>query len=199
LVLSISSKQIGWGYTVADTINTNYFGPRRVNDAFGHLLQRPGGRIVNVASASGPNFLQGLTASDEALKEKLYRPWTLLEGGTGELDKMARAPWPSDNGYGISKALVNAYTALHAKAEPDLVINSVTPGWIQTDLTKGMGATNPPAKGAIPVCTLLMDEAFANPTLHPTGRYYGSDMVRSPMHYYRGPGEAPYVNDDDLL
>lgn len=149
-----------------------------------------------MASASGPNFLQGL--EDEALKEKLYRPWT-LEGGIEELDRMAKSPWGSDNGYGISKALLNAYTVLHAKANPDLVINSVTPGWIQTDLTKGTGATNPPAKGAIPVCKLLMDESFADPTLHPTGRYYGSDSVRSPLHYYRGPGEAPYVNDDDLV
>jgi NAD(P)-dependent dehydrogenase (short-subunit alcohol dehydrogenase family) len=121
-------------------------------------------------------------------------------GGIDELDVMARShPWESDNGYGISKALLNAYTVLHAKSNPDLIVNSVTPGWIATDLTKGTGASKPPSQGAVPVCKLLMDDEFAEPSLHPTGRYYGSDGVRSPLHYYRGPGEAPYVNDDDLV
>jgi NAD(P)-dependent dehydrogenase (short-subunit alcohol dehydrogenase family) len=189
--------QIGWGYSVSDTINTNYFGPRRVNTEFGPLLMRPGGRIVNVGSAAGPNFLQSI--NDEALKTKLYQPWT-LGGGIQELDDLARSPWSSSNGYGISKALLNAYTVLHGReAQPGVIVNSVSPGYIETDLTKGRGATNPPSKGAVPICKLLMDEAFADPKLHPPGRYYGSDAVRSPLHYYRDPGEAPYENDEDLL
>jgi NAD(P)-dependent dehydrogenase (short-subunit alcohol dehydrogenase family) len=192
--------QIGWGYTVRDTINTNYFGPQRVNDEFGPMLVRPGGRIVNVASASGPNFLQALKDEDP-IKVKLSRPWTLVkEGGIQEIDALATSmasSGESENGYGMSKALLNAYTCLYAKANPDLVVNSVTPGWIKTDLTKGSGASNSPSQGAVPICKLLMDEAFADPQLHPTGRYYGSDAVRSPLHYYRGPGEPPYVSDDD--
>lgn len=186
---------MGWGHSVHDTINTNYFGPRRVNEHLGQYVQRPGGRIVHVSSASGPNFVSSL--SNASLKEQLTKPWTIA-GGVDELDRMARSDvlTTTNNAYGASKALLNAYTCLYAKANPEWIVNAVTPGWIQTDLTKGTGATNPPEQGAVPPCKLLLDESFA--TL-PTGRYYGSDCVRSPLHYYRGPGEAPYVdNDEDL-
>ena len=104
-------KKIGRGYTVEETINTNYFGPRRVNDAFIKLLNNPGGRIVNVASASGPNFLK--TFSDEdGLKQQLMKPW-LLPNGIDDIDKIAKSLSTSKvEGYGASKALLNAYTAV---------------------------------------------------------------------------------------
>lgn len=180
-----------------ETINTNYFGPRRVNDAFRKMLKTPGGRIVNVASASGPNYLQGFNDTNE-IKQKLMKPW-LLPGGIVDIDELARtlSKSASNDGYGSSKALLNAYTAVHAKLEPSLIINACTPGFILTDLTAGAGATNPPSKGAIPPCWLMMDNEFV--PKQPHGRYYGSDCIRSPIHYYRGPGEAPYVNDDDLV
>jgi carbonyl reductase 1 len=178
-----------------ETINTNYFGPRRVNEAFGKLLQRPGGRIVNVASASAPKFLGPLPDSSE-LKQKLMKPWT-LPGGAADIDEIARGMKSGDDGYGASKALLNAYTAVHAKLEPDLFINSCSPGFILTDLTAGTTASNPPSKGAVPPCYLMMDESTV--PSQPTGRYYGSDCVRSPFHFYRGPGEAPYDGDEDLV
>jgi len=187
-------KQIGWGYTMQETVNTNYFGPRRVNEAFGKFLQRPGGRIVNVASASGPNYVSGLPDSNP-LKSLLGKPWT-IPGGIGEVDALARSMKAGDDGYGASKALLNAYTYLHAKIEKDLIINSVTPGFIATDLTAGTSATNPTSKGAVPPCFLMMDEDVAQ---KPTGRYYGSDSVRSPISFYRGPGEPPYESDEDLV
>lgn len=69
-------------------------------------------------------------------------------------------------------------------------------GWIKTDMTAGQGATNPPSKGAIPPVWCLMDSATLEAV--PTGRYYGSDCVRSPLHVYRGPGDAPYEGPDGL-
>lgn len=48
------------------------------------------------------------------------------------------------NAYGFSKACVNLYTLQMAKANPDVVITSCTPGFIDTDLTAGMGATGTP-------------------------------------------------------
>jgi carbonyl reductase 1 len=202
-------RQIGWGHSLHDTINTNYFGPRRVNEAFGKFLQRPGGRIVNVASASGPNYVSSLPASSSSVKERLARPWT-IPGGIAELDELARALSKSggdddhggqdSNGYGASKALLNAYTYLLAKIETsDLIVNSVTPGFIRTDLTAGLAstATNPPSLGAVPPVYLMMDETAV--PHQPTGRYYGSDCKRSPIAFYRGPGEPEYDNDDDLV
>lgn len=178
---------------MTDNVNTNYFGPRRVNEAFGPFLQRPGGRIVNVASASGPNYVSSLpeTSSHKSL---LGQPWT-IPGGVAELDVMARSM--SGEAYGASKALLNAYTVLHAKVEPDLIINSVTPGFIQTDMTSGTSATNLPSKGAVPPCWLMMDTETV-PNL-PRGRYYGSDCVRSPLDTYRGPGEPPFESNTDVV
>ncbi len=188
--------QIGWGYSTEETVNTNYFGVRRVNDAFGKFLKRPGGRIVHIASASGPNFVADL-AKNDPLRKILGRPWTIE--GTGAqrvavLDKLAKET-QTNNGYGVGKAFLNAYTHVFARMNPDLVINSCTPGYILTDITKGMGASNPPSKGAVPPCWLMMDESIAK---EPTGRYYGSDCVRSPLDVYRGPGDAPYINDEDV-
>ena len=175
---------------VVGSNNINYLGPRRVNDAFMGMMQRPGGRIVNIASASGPIFVSG--CSNPALVEKLSKPWTT---SIKELDDIATDPNRSNGGdaYGFSKALVNAYTWWLAKENEDLIINSVTPGYILTDMTRGAGASNPPSKGAIPPVWLLMSEEL---TQVPTGRYYGSDCKRSPLDAYRGPGDPVYEGPD---
>jgi len=177
--------------TMEQVINTNYFGPRRVNDAFGPMLQRPGGRIVNIGSASGPMYVSSISTS-HPLHEKLSKPW--LIGSVAKLDEIAKQMQGDE--YGASKALVAAYTCLYAKEDKDLIINACTPGWIKTDMTRGSGASNAPEKGAVPPCWLMMDEQIAK---EPTGRYYGSDCVRSPLDVYRGPGDAPYVSDEDLV
>lgn len=180
----VNNAGIGFGYKTEENVDVNYFGPRRVNDAFVSKLQRPGGRIVNVTSASGPMFVAG--CDDDALKAQMTDPTTI--DSVEQLDKLAKGVKTS-NGYGVSKALLNAYTVLQAKAEPDLIINACTPGFIDTDITAGMGATNPPSKGAVPPVHLLMSDEIGK---LPTGRYYGSDCVRSPLFEYRGPGDPPY-------
>jgi NAD(P)-dependent dehydrogenase (short-subunit alcohol dehydrogenase family) len=159
-----------------------------MNTEFGKLLEKPGGRIVNIASASGPYFVAGCDSPD--LRSKLTKPMTI--GSVDELDKIAKSTSGISDGYGYSKALLNAYTMLHAAEEPKLIINSCTPGYIKTDITAGMGATNPPSKGAVPPVYLLMSPDFD--TL-PTGRYYGSDCIRSPIFVYRGPGDPPYEGE----
>lgn len=188
----VNNAGIGVGFGVQEVMNVNYFGVRRVNEAFANLMERPGGRIVNVGSAAGPSFVESLEDGD--LKQKLTKPW-IIQGGIAELDEIARNINTKD-GYFSSKALLNAYTMLHAKLEKELIINSCSPGWILTDLTKGTGATNPPSKGAVSSVWALMSKDIA---VLPSGRYYGSDCIRSPLHYYRGPGEAPYESDEDLI
>jgi carbonyl reductase 1 len=78
-----------------------------------------------------------------------------------------------------------------AATHPNLRINSCSPGYVLTDLTAGMGASNTPEQSNCHVAPLflLFDEPEDN------GRYYGSDGVRSPLDRYRGPGDPPYVGD----
>jgi carbonyl reductase 1 len=212
-----------------EVIHTNYFGPRRVDEFFGPFLQpttsphdgaaensssrNSNSRIINVASAAGPNYVSSLPPSHPH-KTMLGRPWTIANG-IAELDELAREAirdQPTSEGYGISKALLMAYTWILAKQYDALVprppakgersaaviVLAVAPGFIATDLTALFGAVGKsPAEGAVPPCYLLMDDTTI-PTV-PTGRYYGSDCIRSPLDYYRGPGEPPYESDDDLV
>mmetsp|Transcript_17246 Transcript_17246/g.22413 ORF Transcript_17246/g.22413 Transcript_17246/m.22413 type:complete len:307 (-) Transcript_17246:173-1093(-) len=186
----VNNAGIGFGNTFKETVNTNYFGMRRVNKAFSKYLQRPGGRIVNIASASGPMFVNGLQSGD--LKDKLSYPKSNFDDEK-EIDTIAESFFDQldygNDAYGLSKALVNAYTAIHAEKETDFIINSCTPGFIDTDITRGMGASNPPSKGAVCPVHLLMSDKIGQ---QPTGWFYGSDAVRSPLHCYRDPGSPAY-------
>lgn len=185
--------QIGWGYSNAETLQVNYYGPKRVNAAFLPLLQRPGGRVVNVGSAAGPMYVAAVPGTP------LGEPWKMtLQQLDDYAAKVEKDGVTVDIGmYGASKALLGAYTHLYAKANPDLVVNVCSPGYIETDLTAAHGGNKkPPSAGAVPPVFLLLDEGVAN---EPGGRYYGSDCVRSPLDVYRGPGDPPYVSDADLV
>jgi carbonyl reductase 1 len=184
----VNNAGIGFGIAAEKNVEVNYFGPRRVNDAFKDILMKPKGRIVNIASASGPNFVSRCKSPE--LRDKLSFPRKF--GTIEKLDAIAKSCDGISDGYGFSKALLNAYTVLHADAEPEFIINSCTPGFIATDMTEGFGATNSPEKGAVTPIKLLMDSCFE--TL-PTGRYYGSDCVRSPLNVYRNPGDPPYEGE----
>ena len=99
--------------------------------------------------------------------------------------------------YGVSKAGLNAYTTELARRHPDLLINSCTPGFIETDLTRPMAekAGKTPEEmgmkrtenGTVAAVFLMMTDLQAE-----SGRYYGSDGVWSPLHKYRAPGDPPY-------
>jgi NAD(P)-dependent dehydrogenase (short-subunit alcohol dehydrogenase family) len=101
--------------------------------------------------------------------------------------------------YGLSKALANTYTLLLARRHTGLRVNACTPGFIETDMTRGYAKAQgkspeelgmkPPAAGAKAPLHLLFGELEGN------GRYYGSDAQRSPLDRYRSPGSAPYMGD----
>jgi len=83
------------------------------------------------------------------------------------------------------QALLIAHTMFIAQEHPGLIINSCTPGWIATDLTAGMGATDLPFKGTKAALKCLFD-------CETHGLYYGSDALRSPIDEYREPGAPEY-------
>lgn len=190
-------------------------GVRRVTEAFLPLLQNEG-RIVQVSSGAAPMFLQKCSADikvllankqdvtwedieanviqpalkiteDQSLAEE-EKARAMAEKGLGEMGGM--------HFYGLAKACVNTYTFFLSNKNPKIIMNSCSPGFIETDLTRPflersgkkpeeMGML-PVEKGTIAPVHLLMDN------LEGSGRYYGSDAKRSPMHKYRSPGDPEY-------
>jgi len=187
--------------TSQDIVDTNYFGVRKINQAFGPMLVRPGGRIVNVSSLTAPLYLSGCLFFFEVkgkraqIHHKLAKPLTIA-GGIQELDHIARndSPGlcsksslgsslaiplflPKYHAYSLSKALLNAYTVLHSKLEPDLVINSCDPGFINTDIAPNyFGYTQTPEDGAFMPIKLLTSSTMLAET---DGKFYIENKART--------------------
>ena len=209
---------VGFGKSIPDTLATNFYGTKRCCEAFLPLLDRAEGRICNVASASGPNFVRGLDEAGKTLFTSRETTWEQLEA---ELNNYSALTDFEGVAYGLSKAAVNQWTMQFAAANPNLKvrfasnnrpafafqvatdlpfdcfcdqINSCSPGYILTDLTRGMGATKRPEESNCHVAPLYL--LFGDlPQPDKRGRYYGSDGVRSPIDVYRGPGDPPYIGD----
>jgi len=183
---------IGFGKSIAETLSVNFYGTKRVSEAFLSLLDPATGRICNVASASGPMYVSGCNKQDT---EFFTSRETTPEELEAALQKMKGAFDIDGTAYGLSKAAVNLWTMQLAAANPNLRINSCSPGYILTDLTRGMGATKTPEQSNCHVAPLfLLFGDVPQPEVN-KGRYYGSDAIRSPLDCYRGPGDPPYKGD----
>ena len=175
------------------------------------------GRIVQISSAAGPSFVSKCSQKNQDTFVNKDVTWTEVEQGfilpflavqedqslDEEQKKAALASQGlGDSSYGIAKACVNAYTIELARRNPSLLINGCTPGWIQSDLTlpyaKKMGKTPeelgiaPVEKGTVACNYLMMGDLEAEIAGYQSGRFYGSDGVRSPLHKYRSPGSEVY-------
>jgi len=191
--------------TPRDVLAVNTFGMRRVCEAFVPLLHPTDGRVVNVTSASGPIFVQGCSPERRRFFVDPTVTWPRLQAVIDEYlaldgdDAYAAAGFGDGDPYGFSKACANSYTMLLAREHQHLRINACTPGFIETDMTRGYAESSgkspqelgmkPPAAGARAPMHLLFGE------LHGNGRYYGSDAQRSPLDRYRAPGSPPYTGD----
>ncbi|HJK96409.1 MAG TPA: SDR family NAD(P)-dependent oxidoreductase [Polyangiaceae bacterium LLY-WYZ-14_1] len=190
---------------MAAILDVNVAGVKRVTDAFVPLLQRKG-RIVNVTSGAAPSFVEKCTPErQKQLTDPAIR-WEDIDGLMAEALRIEAeggsfpdAGFGDGRAYGLSKALANALTLLTAREHPELQVLACTPGFIETDLTRPMaesrGATpaelgmKTPGEGAETPLKLLFG------AIEGTGRYFGSDGERSPMHRYRSPGSPPYQGD----
>mmetsp|Transcript_7211 Transcript_7211/g.12941 ORF Transcript_7211/g.12941 Transcript_7211/m.12941 type:complete len:277 (-) Transcript_7211:123-953(-) len=170
-----------------DLLNTNLYGPKRVCEQFLDLLDEKNGRIVNLGSGAGPNHVSGCSLED---KKVLCSPDTV----TWEyIEKHAKENLHGSNAYGLSKSLLACYTGLFAREHPNILTSCVTPGFIQTQMTDGYGASKTPEEGTLPIKHCLFEELAGN------GLYYGSDAVRSPYHFMRSPGEPAYDGVNPFL
>jgi len=164
-------------------IKTNYFGVKYVTEAFlASGLLSANARLVTVGSGAGPGYVNKCT--DAGIKNVLVSPTATLE----QIEECLASGLPLDSmkGYGISKACVQQYTALIARTHKDLMVSSCSPGFIDTAITKGFGASKTPDEGTKVIRHCLFNE------LEASGYYYGSDAVRSPLHFMRNPGEPAY-------
>lgn len=202
----INNAGIGFGSADMGTVlNVNTLGPRRVCDAFLPLL-REGGRVINISSASGPNFVSACSAARKQQLTDSGVTWPQIQSLMDEclaLDQqgsdLATAGFGDGSAYGLSKALLICYTMLMARSHPELQINACTPGWIETDLTRPFAT----AQGASPSALgMKSPEQGTKAAIHllfgepgGSGWYFGSDAVRSPIDRYRSPGDPPYTGD----
>lgn len=194
----VNNAGIGQGHGMRQILEVNTYGPRRVCEMFVDRLQSDG-RIVNVSSASGPKYVSECSDDEQAL---LTNPDVTRD----EIDDYARACLEEEQGgsfergdgsaYGLSKALLNAYTLVLARELDGPKVNACTPGFIETDMTRRyaeeqgvtpeeMGMKSPQAGTRSSIFLLFGD-------VPSSGWYFGSDARRSPLDRYRSPGDPPY-------
>lgn len=186
-----------------EVLQVNVHGIYHVSTKFLPLLDEEKGRVVNITSASGPSFVSTcstkykdfLTSSNiswDALKAFMDECVHLRKNG-GDFGREGLGEAPS---YGLSKAIANTLTLNLAKTYPNLKINSCTPGFIKTDMTKPMaeawgktpeqaGMKEPSFGTVAPLFLLFVDSVGS-------GDYYGSDALRSPIDRYRSPGTPAF-------
>lgn len=203
----VNNAGIGFGkQDMATVLEVNARGPHRVCEAFLPLLDPKVGRVVNISSAAGPNFVKRCSPARRHLLTRPGVTWAEIEALMSECLEIAAtsrdfasAGLGDGEPYGLSKACLNAYTIALARSHPNLTINACTPGFIESDLTRPYaersGASpremgmKTPAEGTRAPMHLLFGDVGAS------GWYFGSDAQRSPLDRYRSPGDPPYTGD----
>ncbi|XP_073135839.1 short-chain dehydrogenase/reductase 2b-like isoform X1 [Henckelia pumila] len=163
-----------------ECLETNYYGVKNVTEALLPLLQlsTTGARIVNVSSLRSelkrvPNEQrrQVLGDFDNLTEEKID---AILQKFLQDVQKDALEAngWQKMlPAYSISKATLNAYTRLLAKKYPNMCINCVHPGYVNTDINWRTGTMTLEEGAEGPVMLSLLPEGG------PTGCYFDRTQV----------------------
>ncbi|KAL2927096.1 (+)-neomenthol dehydrogenase [Bienertia sinuspersici] len=163
-----------------ECFNTNYYGTKRVTEALLPLLKLStiGARIVNISSLRGelwrkPNdeIRTEFTDIESLTEEKIH---DLLQKFLHDVKQcmLTMNGWPLMlPAYGISKTALNAYTRLLARKYPDMYINCVHPGYVDTDLSWHTGPMSPEDGAKAPVRLALLPEGG------PSGCYFDQNEV----------------------
>ena len=144
------------------TIQTNFFGTLDVTTSFLPLLKKsPSPRIINIASAAGrltilrsPELVNKFTSNalDISKLSTLMKQFQSdVEDGT-HLEK----GWPNTC-YGVSKLGIIAMTRVLAREHPEMMINSVDPGYCKTDQNDNRGTVDPKDGAYTPYLLSLME------------------------------------------
>nr|GMC90916.1 (+)-neomenthol dehydrogenase-like [Ipomoea batatas] len=130
----------------AECIEINYYGSKRMTEAFLPLLQKSKSpRIVYVTSGWSkleniPNeWAKGVLSNVESPPEKLDEVVNkFLEDLKNGSSKEKEWP-PHMSAYIVSKAAMNAYARITAHKYPSLQVNCVDPGYVKTDINFNTG------------------------------------------------------------
>ncbi|XP_029039979.1 carbonyl reductase [NADPH] 1 isoform X2 [Osmia bicornis bicornis] len=149
-----------------ETIKVNYFGLRKVCSILYPLL-KPHARVVHLSSSAGRLSL----IPDESLRKRLSDPNLTeeeLDNIMREFVNAAKANTHLENGwvnsaYVASKVGVSALARVHQRmfdsdSREDLVVNSVHPGYVDTDMTSHKGTLAPDQGAEAPVFCALLPE-----------------------------------------
>jgi carbonyl reductase 1 len=197
------------GVDAAGIIDVNLLGAKRVNDAFLHMVIPEGGRLVATSSGAASIYCQGegwgkrvggLSVSDRAPLVSDAVTWADITKII-ESERVANYGITSEEtkethhsaemaAYCLSKAALTAYYMTLAAAHPSLVVSSCFPGFINTNMTTGSGATLQPEEGTVSLRKCILGDLGAC-----RGWYYGSDGLRSPLNVSRDPGEPEYQGE----
>ena len=113
----VNNAGVGFDHSMQRTLDVNTYGAKRVCEAFLPLLQKDG-RIVNTASASGPNYVSRSSGEERQLLTDPEVTWEALDSFMKEAGAEPRGRQP----YGLSKACLISYTMLMARLHPDLKV-----------------------------------------------------------------------------
>lgn len=184
-----------------EILNVNFYGPKRVIDAFLPFVDK-GGRVVNVGSGAGPMYVGKRAEEKKVDAVKLLTSWSttydqLNSYVQDESKKMSDCKEDRFSAYGLSKSALSVYTMVVAKAlkeaKSDILVSCLSPGFIATKLVAGFGASKTPAEGTVSIRKCLFDELGGN------GFFFGSDGLRSPLAKLRNPGEPEYKPSEEEL
>ncbi|KAK4744623.1 hypothetical protein SAY87_010935 [Trapa incisa] len=162
-------------YTAAvECIETNYYGPKRMVEAFIELLQYSDSpRIVNVSSSMGKlktvchEWATAVLGDAENLTEEKIDEVLHVFLRDFKEGSWASKGWPAFlPAYTNSKAALNAYTRVLAKKYPKLCINCVCPGFVKTDINFNRGILPVEEGGESPVRLALLPDGG------PSGRFF---------------------------
>lgn len=182
-------------------LSVNTYGVRLVSETLLPLIT-DGGRIVNVSSASGPNYVERCSTQWQKFFTNGELAWAELDQfmqncvnlSAAELEQQGL---PADYDYGFSKACASLYSMICARENPRLTIHACTPGFIETDLTRemtgasGQSAADMGMKQPVDGAKVVLHLLFA--AVEGSGHYFGSDAKRSPLDCYRAPGSPAYT------
>ncbi|KAL5751626.1 hypothetical protein ACOSQ2_022133 [Xanthoceras sorbifolium] len=173
-----------------ECLDTNYYGAKRMVDAFVPLLQLSDSpRIVNISSSSrllknipnegvkqelndvdvGPPTCEEHMKHEKRIDELLNK--LLKDFKEGLLKKEG---WPAkESGYILSKAFLNAYTRILAKKHPQFLVNCVCPGLVKTDITYNFGELTAAEGAQSPVRLALLPQGG------PSGNFFSRHEIMS--------------------